>query len=112
MNDKLLVITKLKRTIEYLYKILDNYPHKYIELKNKLINSLFSMLEYAYLANNSLDRLDNMKKCIVKLEMIDYYLKLSYKKDIISKKYYISISKHLIDINKLLIGWRTHEESR
>ena len=66
MNDKLLVITKLKRTIEYLYKVLDNYPHKYIELKNKLIDSLFSMLEYAYLANNSLDRLDNMKRCIVK----------------------------------------------
>ena len=44
--------------------------------------------------------------------MIDYYLKLSYKKDIISKKYYVSISKHLIDINKLLIGWKAYEENR
>ena len=36
MKDKLLIITKLKRTIEYIDKSLDNYPHKHIELKNKI----------------------------------------------------------------------------
>lgn len=112
MNDKLLIIMKLKKTIEYINKILDNYPHKYIELKQRLINSLYDMLELAYLANNDLDRIANQNKCIVKLEMIDYYLKLSYKNDIISKKKFESISKHLLEIKKMLIGWRNLETSK
>jgi len=68
MNDKLLIITKLKKTIEYIDKILDNYPHKYIELKQRLIDSLFDLLEIAYLANNNIERDNNKGKCIVKLK--------------------------------------------
>lgn len=36
MDDKLQIITKMKRTIEYIDKSLDNYPHRHIELKNKI----------------------------------------------------------------------------
>ena len=112
MSDRLLIITKLKKTIEYIDKILDNYPHKYIELKQRLINSLFDMLEHAYLANNSINKYNNQNICIAKLEMIDYYLKLSYKKDIISKKKFESISKHLIEIKNMLFSWRNYETSK
>ena len=112
MSDKLLIITKLKRTIEYIDKSLDNYPHKYIELKKRLIDCLFDMLEHCYLANINIDRYNNKCICIVKLEMIDYYLKLSYKKDIISKKKYEGICKHLIEIKKMLFSWRNYEESK
>lgn len=112
MNDKLLIITKIKRTIEYIDKSLENYPHKYMEIKRKLIDNLFELLEYSYMANNDLDRYDNQSICIVKVEMIDYYLKLSYKKDIISKKKYESISKHLIELSKMLFSWRSYEESK
>ena len=112
MSDKLLIITKLKKTIEYIDKILDNYPHKYIELKQRLIDSLFDLLELAYLANNNIDRNNNKGKCIVKLEMIEYYLKLSYKKDIISKKKFESISNYLLEIKKMLFSWKNYEESK
>lgn len=112
MTDKLLIITKLKRTIEYIEKSLDNYPHKYIELKNKINDSLYSMLEYCYLANIDYERYKNQSFCIVQLAMVDYYLKRSYKKDIISKKKYESISKHLLEINKMLFSWRNHEENK
>jgi hypothetical protein len=112
MNDKLLIITKLKKTIEYIDKILDNYPHKYIELKQRLINALYDMLELAYLANNDIQRYNNQNICIVKLEMIDYYLKLSYKKDIISRKKFESISNHLLEIKKMLFGWRNYETDK
>lgn len=100
MNDKLLIITKLKRTIEYIDKSLDNYPHKYIELKNKIRNDLDIMLEYCYIANQGYEREKHQRLSIVKLEMVDYYLKTSYKKELISKKKYESISKHFLDIKK------------
>ena len=58
------------------------------------------------------DRNNNKGKCIVKLEMIDYYLKLSYKKDIISKKKFESISNYLLEIKKMLFGWKNYEESK
>ena len=51
-------------------------------------------------------------KCMVKLSMIDYYLKLSFKKDLISKKKYESISKHLLEINKMITAWRNNGEEK
>ena len=30
-EDRLLIITKLKKTYEYILKSLENYPHKYLE---------------------------------------------------------------------------------
>ena len=86
MSDKLLIITKIKRTIEYIDKSLDNYPHKHIELKNKIRDSLDAMLEYCYIANQGYEKERYQKLSLVKLEMTDYYLKTSYKKELISKK--------------------------
>lgn len=112
MNDKLQIITKLKKTIEYIDKSLENYPHKYIELKNKINDELYSMLEYCYIANQNLEKEKYQRISLVKLEMIDYYLKISYKKELISKKKYESVAKHLLDINKMICGWiRSNEES-
>ena len=39
MKDKLLIATKTKKTIEYIFTICDNYPHKYIELRKRIINN-------------------------------------------------------------------------
>ncbi len=111
MNDKLLIITKLKKTIEYVDKHLDNFPHKHIELKIRIIDALYELLESAYFANIVEDRYDKQSYCIVKIQMIDYYLKRSYKKEIISKKTYESLSKHLLEINKMLYSWRDYEET-
>ena len=44
MKDNLLIASKYKKTIEYIFKITDNYPHKYIELKTKIINTSFDIL--------------------------------------------------------------------
>ena len=42
--------------------------------------------------------------------MVDYYLKLSYKEEIISKKKYESISKHLLEINLMIRSWMEKNE--
>ena len=56
MNNKFLIIDKLKKTIIYIDKTLDNYPHRYIEIKDNINNSLYDLLEYCYYANNDIDK--------------------------------------------------------
>ena len=51
MNDKLLIASKYKKTIEYILKITDNYPHKYLDLKTNISNTYFEILEYIYIIN-------------------------------------------------------------
>ena len=85
-NDRLLIAVRLKKTIIYIENILENFPHKYIEIKAHISNSLYEMLEFVYLANSGYDKDKNKNLSIVKLQMIDFYLVLSYKKNIISKK--------------------------
>jgi hypothetical protein len=40
-EDKLQIITRLKKTYEYILKSLENYPHKYLELKQHVVYLLF-----------------------------------------------------------------------
>ena len=51
MSDKLLITSKYKKTIEYILNITDNYPHKYTELKTRIINTSFEILENIYITN-------------------------------------------------------------
>lgn len=108
MNDKLLIASKYKKTIEYILKITDNYPHKYIDLKSNISNTCFAILENIYIGNVNKN---NKKLVIPKIKMLDYYLKLSYKYNIITKRKYEVVSNYLLEITKMIIGW-INEESR
>lgn len=112
-EDKLLIITRLKKTYEYILKSLENYPHKYLELRRKIDNTLLEMIELCYIANNGCDKTNNTVIVLAKLSMVDYYLKLSYKNEAISKKKYESISKHLLEIKLMLKSWiKIDEENK
>lgn len=111
-EDRLLIITKLKKTYEYILKTLENFPHKYLELKHNIDKEILEMLELCYIANNGYDRNKNQIICLSKLSMTDYYLKLSYKEKIISKKKYESISKHLLEIKLMLKSWIESNEEK
>lgn len=108
MKDKLMIASKFKKTIEYIIKTVDNYPHKYIEIKTRIINTCFDILEYIYISN--MDH-DSKKYIIPKIKMLDYYLKFSYKLEIISKRKYEVCSNYLLEITKMVMGW-IHEESK
>ena len=111
-EDRLLIITRLKKTYEYILKSLENYPHRYLELKQHIDNTILEMIELCYIANNGYEKEKNKIICLSKLSMVDYYLKLSCKKEIISKKKYESISKHLLEIKLMLISWiKSNEKS-
>ena len=97
MKDSLIIASKYKKTIEYIFKITDNYPHKELELKSRIINTSYDTLELIYKSDK--------KSIIPKLKMLDYYLKLSYDKKIISKRKYEVISNYLLEIVKMVFGW-------
>ena len=108
MKDKLLIATKTKKTIEYIFVICDNYPHRYLELKKRIINTSFDILENIYISNIDYS---SKKFIIPKIKMLDYYLKLSYKNKVITKRRYEVISNYLLEIIKMILGW-SNEESK
>ena len=111
MHDRLIIATKIKNTIEYIEKTVSNYPHEYKELKNRTINTSYDLLENVYYANLTKD-INSMKNVIVKIKMIDYYLKISVHKKIISLKKYESIGNYLLEINKMVNVWIKNETNK
>ena len=112
INDKLLIATRIKKTIIYVEDTLDNYPHKNIEIKKNISSSLYEMLKSVYLANVNCDREYNQNNALVMLQMVDFYLLLSYKKKIISQKKFEGIIKHLDEISKMITGWKNFNNEK
>lgn len=111
MQDKLLIITKIKKKIDYIEKITFNFPNTEYILKNKLIEHLYNLLELSYRANIHKD-IYYMKEVIVDLRMIEYYIKISLDKKIISFKKYENIGNYLLDINKMVNSWIKYEKNK
>ena len=109
MQDKLLIASKVKKTIEYIEKCTINYPHTEVILKNKIIESCYELLELVYMANVHKEDV-HKKNIIVKIRMIEYYVKISLNKQLISFKKYENIGNHLLEINKMVIVWLKNEE--
>lgn len=112
MQDKLIITTKIKKLIEYMDKILINYPTKEKELKINIINKLYELLELSYMANINIDTYNNKLKILVNIKMIDYYINISLNKKIINYKKYYNIGNMLLEITKMTYKWINNEESR
>lgn len=111
MQDKLLIITKIKKTIEYTDKVLINYPKVEYVLKNNIIDTFYSLLKNIYRANIYKD-INYMKESIVNIRMIEYYIKISLDKKIISFKKFENMGKYLLEINKMINSWILYEKNR
>lgn len=53
-----------------------------------------------------------MKDIIVQINMLEYYIKISLDKKIISYKKYEYIGNYLLEINKMIKSWIYGEKSR
>lgn len=111
MQDQLLIITKLKKTIEYIEKVTKNFPHTEYILKNKLTDKLYNLLELAYKSNIHKD-IFYMKEIIVNIRLLEYYIKLALDKKIISFKKYENIGNYLLEINKMVNSWIKYEKNK
>lgn len=111
MQDKLLIATRVKKTIEYIEKAIYNFPHTEVILKNKIMSNCYDLLELVYKANVHKDKV-YMQDLIVKIRMINYFVKVSLDKKLISFKKYEIIGKHLLEINKMTNTWLKHEKEK
>lgn len=111
MQDKFLIVTKTKKSIDYVSKVIVNFPRTEIVLKNKLISSYYDLLELIYKANIYKD-VNCMKDVLVKIRMIEYYIKVCLDKKIISFRKYEIIGNNLLEINKMVNSWIVYEKNK
>lgn len=111
MRDRLLIATKLKKTIEYIEKVTINYPHSELILKNKIIDTCYKLLELTYRANLYKET-DFMKEILVQIRMLEYLIKKSLDKKLLNFKKYENIGNHLLELNKMVNAWIVSEKSK
>ena len=112
MND-LLIITKIKETSLYIGKILINFPKVELVLKNHIEINLYDLLSYIYEANYlKEERIKILYKSLIKIKMLDFYMRICLDKNIISYKKFIKICTHLNEITKMIFGWIQSEKKK
>ena len=102
MQDKLLIVSKIKKTISYVDNVLINFPNTEHILKNNIISNFYDLLELVYKANIHKD-VFFMKESLVKIRMIEYYIKISLEK----KKNFFFRKQH----KKWLLSFKLKESS-
>lgn len=106
MDDKLEIISKIKKSILYIDKLLENYHRNEYILRDRTKNELYDLLKDTYLANlDEGDRKNKQREILAHIKMLDFYLNTAYKKELISSKQYTNIGKHLLEIFKMVKGW-------
>lgn len=107
-EEKFKVINFIRELVIYIDKYLENFPRKDIELKNRIKNLSYDMLELAYQANISNEnenKINYINGIIAKVKVIDFLFNLCYDKQIINMKRYTKFGEKLDDILKYSIGW-------
>lgn len=107
-EEKFKVIQFIRELIIYIDRNLDNFPKKDIELKNRIRNNSYDLLEITYLANatkNNERKEELLEQVISKIKIIDFLLNLCYEKEIINSKKYMKFGTKMDDILKYTLGW-------
>ncbi len=108
-NDNLIIARSARKTLRYIEKNTENFPNKYIVLKNRIIDSCYKVLEYIYRAN-IFQNIDYKKEIIVQIQMLNFYIEEAYNKDILSSKKFASYASYLIEIDKMVRAWFNYEK--
>lgn len=108
-KEKFKVINFIRELINNIDKNLDNFPKKDIEIKNRIRNASYDLLELTYEANTTDDdsaKIALIDKCVSKAKIIDFLINLSYEKEIINNKRYLKFGEAIDEIVKYLVGWK------
>lgn len=109
MNYNFKVLSNSYKTINYVNKLLINFPNKEVVLKHNIEKNNYDIIEliFAYNINDSNRIKDKyLKDLLVKLSMMDFYLRISYDKKLISKHQYEVVVRFLMEIKKMVYGLR------
>lgn len=107
-KEKLIIATTARKTIKYIESTVSNFPNEYYVLKNRIIDSCYSILEHIYRANVFQD-IDDKKEIIVKIRMLNYYLEEALNENLISSKKFNNYGKYLLEIDKMTREWINYE---
>ncbi len=108
-EEKFKVINYIRNLLVVIDNELDNFPKKDIEIKNRIRNNSYDLLEIVYYANNIQDKLQKknmLDQAIAKIKILDFLINLCYDKKIINTKKYIKFGNKMDEIIKYLIGWK------
>ena len=107
-EEKFIILNYIRELIVNIDKNMDNFPKKDIELKNRIRNNSYDLLELAYKANSTTNNENKkilLEEIIAKIKIIDFLLNLCYDKQIINSKRYVKFREKIDDILKYTIGW-------
>lgn len=108
-EEKFKVIQFIREFIIKIDEELDNFPKKDIDIKVRIRNESYNLLEIAYKANSINDKEYKnrlLEEAIAKLKLIDFLINLSYDKEIIPNKRYLKLGYTLDNIAKYITGWK------
>ncbi|MGN1352842.1 MAG: hypothetical protein ACI4WF_02110 [Bacilli bacterium] len=107
MEDKLILLKEYKLFINRYEKLVINLNNSYKDIKTRIINTMYNILEDIYYTNllEINKRKNYQRKIIVKIKMLDYYFYKLYKDNIILEINYNKINNNLLTILKLVLGW-------
>ena len=108
-QEKFKVIGFVRDLLNNIDKNLENFPKKDIEIKNRVRNAGYDLLELVYEANTTSDdklKIQLLDKSVAKIKVIDFLINLSYEKQIINSKRLIKFGEAIDEIVKYLVGWK------
>lgn len=106
-EENLKILQFIREFIIRTEKELENFPKKDIEIKRRIKDSGYELLDIIYEANitrNTNKKINLLEKGIAKIKTIDFLINLSYDKKLITQKKYIKLSEKLDDIVKYISG--------
>ena len=114
-NSDFKLLSNLEKTINYINKELLNYPKYDVILRNNIESTMYTLVElihsYRITTNNRIKE-KNLNDFVIKLSMLDYYMRVSYEKKIINSHKLIVITNFIIEIRKLVYGVIRSEKSK
>lgn len=79
IHEDFIIARTARKTLRYIEKNTENFPNKYIVLKNRIIDSCYKILEGIYRANIFQDKEDK-KEIVVQIQMLNFYLEEALRK--------------------------------
>lgn len=121
-DSELVVITKVKDLIKYVFQISNNAPKKYrFSLISRLQNISMDILENLIIANEIIlsadevqnkDRLNYQHAALAKLKVLDAVAMVAKEQECLLPKQYEVLSRYIVDCSRLTGAWINSDKSR
>lgn len=108
VHEKFAIARSARKTLRFIEKNTTNFPNEHKVLKERTINVCYDILENIYRGNIFQD-INIKKEIVVKIQMLNFYLEESLRKNLMTEKKFISYSNHLLELDKMVRKWCSYE---